>query len=96
MMDNIFNLMFRCSHRRLSRPLSGRKGEPSTGTYVVCFDCGKHFAYDWKAMHVGHALETGTPAHAKSRLQYALWSLALPFAWVAGMIFRSKDPGKKR
>jgi len=24
----------------------------STGTYVVCLDCGKEFAYDWKLMKV--------------------------------------------
>lgn len=23
-----------------------------TGTYVVCLDCGKEFAYDWKEMRV--------------------------------------------
>ena len=23
-----------------------------TGTYVVCLDCGKEFAYDWKEMKV--------------------------------------------
>ncbi len=24
----------------------------ATGTYVVCLDCGKEFAYDWKQMKV--------------------------------------------
>jgi hypothetical protein len=23
-----------------------------TGTYVVCLDCGKEFAYDWQEMRV--------------------------------------------
>jgi hypothetical protein len=23
-----------------------------TGTYVVCLDCGKEFAYDWEEMRV--------------------------------------------
>jgi hypothetical protein len=23
-----------------------------TGTYVVCLDCGKEFAYDWKQMKI--------------------------------------------
>jgi hypothetical protein len=26
------------------------------GTYVTCLDCGKEFAYDWKAMRVGQAV----------------------------------------
>jgi hypothetical protein len=26
------------------------------GTYVSCLDCGKEFAYDWKAMRVGQAV----------------------------------------
>lgn len=94
MMDNIFNLMFRCSHRRLSRPLSGRKGDPYSGTYVVCLDCGKHFAYDWKTMQVGHALDTGA-IHTKSRVRGAVWALALPFVWIASVIFRARNPRKK-
>lgn len=24
----------------------------TTGTYVVCLDCGKEFAYDWEQMKV--------------------------------------------
>lgn len=24
----------------------------TTGTYVVCLDCGKEFAYDWNQMRV--------------------------------------------
>ena len=24
----------------------------ATGTYVVCLDCGKEFAYDWQSMKV--------------------------------------------
>jgi hypothetical protein len=29
----------------------------TTGTYVVCLDCGKEFAYDWQAMKVVDAVE---------------------------------------
>jgi len=88
-MDSIFNLLFRCGHRRLSRPLSGRKGDPYSGTYVVCLDCGKHFAYDWKTMQVGHVLETGGP-HGKSR-GGLVWVMALPFAWIASVIIRARN-----
>jgi hypothetical protein len=27
------------------------------GTYVVCLDCGKEFAYDWRTMRVGQQIE---------------------------------------
>jgi hypothetical protein len=32
--------------------------------YVVCLDCGKEFAYDWKAMRVGEPVidPIATPA----------------------------------
>ena len=54
MIDSIFNLMFRCRHSRLSRPLSttdehGVRGE----SYLVCLECGARFSYDAKAMRVG-------------------------------------------
>ena len=35
------------------RPGSRRnKAAALTGTYVVCLDCGKEFAYDWKEMKI--------------------------------------------
>lgn len=36
-----------------TRPGQRRSGAAlATGTYVVCLDCGKEFAYDWKQMKV--------------------------------------------
>ena len=32
-----------------------------SGTYVVCLDCGKEFAYDWKDMRVGQPYLTALP-----------------------------------
>jgi ribosomal protein S26 len=55
---SLFDLVFGCSHKRCSFPLSTRgakRRSPAaslTGTYVVCLDCGKEFPYDWKAMKV--------------------------------------------
>ncbi|HJS99809.1 MAG TPA: hypothetical protein VJ756_12015 [Terriglobales bacterium] len=42
-----------------------------TGTYVVCLDCGKEFAYDWEQMKVVSSLH---PARAalRSAHSYAL------------------------
>src|SRR5205085_7012082 len=59
MIDTLLNLLFRCGHRRLTRPVSavakpGTHGE----TYVVCLDCGKQFAYDFTRMKIGKPLTT--------------------------------------
>jgi len=54
MLENLINLLFRCQHRNLSRPMG--TGE----TYVVCLDCGKRFAYDWKEMRVGAQVKYAT------------------------------------
>lgn len=52
------DLLFGCSHKNYSFPMTTRPGQRrsgaalATGTYVVCLDCGKEFAYDWKQMKV--------------------------------------------
>jgi hypothetical protein len=41
------------------------KNATQLGTYVVCLDCGKEFAYDWRTMRVGHPIAaqvTAAPA----------------------------------
>jgi len=54
----LIDLLFGCWHRNLSFPLSVKHGQPRspttwrTGTYVVCLDCGKEFAYDWQDMRI--------------------------------------------
>lgn len=54
----ILDMLFGCWHKRLSFPMSGKRGQrrPSaaqqTGTYRVCLDCGKEFAYDWHQMRI--------------------------------------------
>jgi hypothetical protein len=47
MIDSIFNLVFRCTHRRRTRPfgLSTLSGATAR-SYTVCLDCGAHFDYD--------------------------------------------------
>jgi hypothetical protein len=59
MIDKLLNLLFRCRHRRLSRPLSRamKAGGPQSRTYVVCLDCGKQFAYDTVQMRLGKAID---------------------------------------
>ncbi|MGA2273258.1 MAG: hypothetical protein ABSH00_06865 [Bryobacteraceae bacterium] len=34
------------------------KNATHLGTYVVCLDCGKEFAYDWRTMRVGNPIAT--------------------------------------
>jgi hypothetical protein len=59
MIDSLLNLLFRCGHKRLSRPVTpvSRNGEPPSETYVVCLDCGQHFSYDAKNMVLGKRIE---------------------------------------
>lgn len=56
MFSNLLNALFGCSHRNYSFPITAKPGQRRseaasvTGTYVVCLDCGKEFAYDWQQM----------------------------------------------
>ena len=59
MIDTVLNLLFRCSHRRLTRPVAPitKAGEPHSQSYVVCLDCGKQFEYDVNEMRIGKAID---------------------------------------
>jgi hypothetical protein len=63
MIDSVVNLLFRCRHKRLTRPVTPvrRGGLPHGETYVACLDCGKQFKYDTREMRVGKPLPA-TPA----------------------------------
>jgi hypothetical protein len=58
MIDSVLNLLFRCPHKRLTRPVTpiSMDGKPHGDTYVVCLACGKQFAYDLKEMRIGKPL----------------------------------------
>jgi hypothetical protein len=72
MFHSLLNTLFGCSHQRTTFPLTPARriagnslsGTPRNGMYVVCLDCGKEFAYDWKAMRVGEPVidPIATPA----------------------------------
>jgi hypothetical protein len=102
MIDSFLNLVFRCPHRRLTRPVTpvNKAGVPHGQTYVVCLDCGKQFAYDPVAMHMGKALKrsphTGVlppdmPRPRGRQLKYALWA-SVPVAFLLGSILKNKKP----
>jgi hypothetical protein len=51
----IIDALFGCWHRNTSFPQTSRRGQRRSGgsqrgTYIVCLDCGKEFAYDWQKM----------------------------------------------
>ncbi|MBA3915454.1 MAG: hypothetical protein H0X25_16695 [Acidobacteriales bacterium] len=56
MFTSLLDVLFGCSHERFSFPMTVRsparrvQAAATTGTYVVCLDCGKEFGYDWKTM----------------------------------------------
>ena len=96
MIDTVLNLLFRCSHSRLTRPVTpvSKAGVPHGETYVVCLDCGKQFSYDLKQMRIGKPVEVsrdGGVLHPEvvgrsrnqKRLRYAVWA-AVPLAWFLG------------
>ena len=73
MLGEVFDLLFGCGHNKYSFPITTRKGSTPrneaarvTGTYVVCLDCGKEFAYDWQEMKLVDAQGSRTKGMAAS------------------------------
>lgn len=70
MIANVFDMLFGCWHKNYSFPMTAKGSKRhspaarATGTYVVCLDCGKEFAYDWNEMKV----LTDTPADKEQTL----------------------------
>jgi predicted transcriptional regulator len=76
--NDVLDAFFGCSHKHYSFPITARPGQRRseaasvTGTYVVCLDCGKEFAYDWQEMRFvtpGHkpgGIEETAAPYAKS------------------------------
>lgn len=58
MFSKLLDAFFGCWHSNLSFPITTKSGKRRsaaaslTGTYVVCLDCGKEFAYDWREMKI--------------------------------------------
>jgi hypothetical protein len=66
MFRSMFNYFTGCSHQRTTFPLTPTRrnaapGATRSGTYVVCLDCGKEFAYNWKEMRLGQAVTVHAP-----------------------------------
>ncbi|HLK34994.1 MAG TPA: hypothetical protein VKT29_17985 [Terriglobales bacterium] len=62
----LWDVFFGCRHTHYSFPITSKALKRSSsavseaGTYVVCLDCGKEFAYDWQRMKVVSALRPAT------------------------------------
>jgi len=58
MFSLVWGRVFSCRHKRCTSLITCRPGQPRskvaamTGTYFVCLDCCKEFAYDWDKMQV--------------------------------------------
>jgi hypothetical protein len=105
MIDIVANLLFRCPHRKLTRPLTpvSKPGVPSGDTYVVCLQCGKQFHYDWKNMRLGGAVASSAtkgvlpaekPKPRKRGLKLALLGAAIPLGVLLGKALVSKTKRK--
>ena len=99
MIDTVLNLLLRCPHKRLTRPMTqvNRSGKPIGGTYVVCLACGKQFSYDPKEMRMGkaipsvHEVRAAEPKKPKGKkLKYAFWA-SIPLAVAIGSSWKGKS-----
>lgn len=106
MIDSLLNLLFRCAHRRLTRPVAPvtKAGQPHSQSYVVCLDCGKQFEYDLAEMRIGkainHSHDSGVvpprgPVPPATKMKYAVLA-AVPVALVVGAVFKTKKPDPAR
>ncbi len=55
MIDGIFNALFGCRHKQLTRPITPvhKPGTKPDVTYVACLECGTRFFYDPATMSRG-------------------------------------------
>ena len=67
MIFNLFDMLFGCWHKNYSFPITAKGSKRRsaaasvTGTYVVCLDCGKEFAYDWAGMKLVASAPEASP-----------------------------------
>jgi len=105
MIDTVLNLIFRCPHRRLTRPVAPitKMGQPHSQSYVVCLDCGKQFEYDVSQMRIGrpidHSHDAGVvpphmPPPRSTKVKYTLLA-GVPVAFVLGTLLRHKKKAGK-
>ena len=105
MIDTMLNRLFRCAHRRLTRPFAPitKAGQPHSHSYVVCLDCGKQFEYDLKEMRIGRGLDHShaanvvppdMPGPRKTKVKYAILA-AVPAAVMLGAVMKGRKKAAK-
>jgi len=52
-MSSLLGMLFGCSHKRTTFPLTPPRKSKRSGTYIVCLECGTEFDYNWKEMRMG-------------------------------------------
>jgi hypothetical protein len=67
MLQAILNVVFRCSHRHITRPITPRGGGQA---YVACLDCGRQLQYDLETMQVGAQIGTTWSANRSANLTH--------------------------
>ena len=100
MIDTVTNLLFRCPHHRLTRPMAPitKAGTPHSQSYVVCLDCGKQFEYDLSQMRIGKPIDHShehavvPPTRVTSRGKKVVYGLmaAVPMAVLLGAVWKGK------
>lgn len=106
MIDTVINLLFRCPHHRLTRPMAPitKAGKPHSQSYVVCLDCGKQFEYDLNEMRIGRPIDHShehaivPPPKAASRGKKVAYGLmaVVPVAVLLGAVWKvKKKPGQQ-
>jgi len=102
--DTLLNLLFRCSHRRLTRPVAPitKAGQPHSQSYVVCLDCGKQFEYDMTKMRIGKLIDHSHEAcvvpedlPSRTKVPYAVLA-AVPVAIAIGAVLTAKKPAPSK
>jgi hypothetical protein len=104
--DTLLNLLFRCPHRRLTRPVAPitNVGQQHSQGYVVCLDCGKLFEYDMEGMRIGKLIDDSHDVHVvpkkktsplARKLKYAAFA-GVPVALMIGAVFKAKKAGPKK
>ena len=106
MIDSLLNLLLRCPHHRITRPITpvSKVGVPHGETYVVCLDCGKQFLYDLQKMRIDKPLKSSAdagvlhpdmPKAHKSKLKVALVASAFPVGWLLGAAWKSSKKNSR-
>ena len=82
-MDLLWDLLFGCSYRNLSLPITVRKrsaaGYPSgeRETYCVCLECGRKFPYSWGKNEAPARSQETTQGNRENRQRISPSSVAL-------------------